>query len=80
MAMTVQDWLAEVDSDGEIAGLAAAERDALVEESAAWPDRHFAVRGWSEGTALLHEAVEEGVGEGEVKTAFRGWPRNAQRA
>ena len=70
-AMTVQDWLAEVDSDSEIAGLAPAERDGLVEESTAWPDRHFAVGGWLEGTALLHEAMQEGVGEGEVKAAFR---------
>ena len=70
-AMTVQDWLTEVDSDGEIVGLAPAERGALVQESTVCPGRHFAVRGWVEGTALLHEAMEEGVREGEVKAAVR---------
>lgn len=44
-AMTVQDWLTEVDSAGEIVGLASAERGALVQKGTACPGRHFAVRG-----------------------------------
>ena len=63
--MTVQDWLDELDAGEEIAGLAPAEREVLVEESGAWPGRHPAVEAWSEGTAIYRKAVEEArSGEG----------------
>ena len=66
-SMTARDWLAEMDPDGEIAGLPAAVREELIGGSAAWPEDHIAVSGWSEGTALLHEAMEEGGGEDQVR-------------
>ena len=70
-ALTVQDWLSEVDPDGEIAGLPAVVREELIGGSAAWPKDHIAVSGWSEGTALLHEAMKEGGGEEQARAAFR---------
>ena len=57
--MTVQDWLDELDAGEEIGGLGPAEREVLVEESAAWPGRHPAVEAWSEGTAIYRKALEE---------------------
>lgn len=56
--MTVGDWTGELDGDREISGLGEAEREVLVRESAAWPDRHPAVEAWSEGTALYREALD----------------------
>ena len=35
-----------------------------------WELRPPVVRGWSEGTTMLHEAIEEGDGENQVKAAF----------
>ena len=58
-AMTVQDWLSELDPDDEIATLPAEVRDELIGGSAVWPDDYIVVRGWSEGAALLHEAIQE---------------------
>ena len=75
--MTLRDWLDELDRDGEIAGLAPAEREVLIEESAAWPGRHPAVEAWSEGTALYRDAVvETPSGEG-TEEAF--WARMEER-
>ena len=75
--MTLRDWLDELDPEGEIAGLAPAEREVLVEESAAWPGRHPAVEAWSEGTALYRDAVvETPSGEG-TEEAF--WARMEER-
>ena len=45
-------------------------REELIGGSAAWPDDYIVVRGWSEGTALLHEAMQEGDDEDQVKAAF----------
>ena len=75
--MTVRDWLDELDRDGEIAGLGPAEREVLVEESAAWPGRHPAVEAWSEGTAIYREAVVETRSREETEEAF--WARMEAR-
>ena len=75
--MTVRDWLDELDGDGEIAGLAPAEREVLVEESAAWPGRHPAVEAWSEGTAIYRKAVEETPSGDGTEEAF--WARMEER-
>ena len=69
-AMTAQDWLSELDPDGEIARLPAVVREELIGGSAAWPDDYIVVRGWSEGTAILQEALQEGDDEHRVKAAF----------
>ena len=75
--MTVRDWLEELDPDGEIAGLTAADREVLVEESAAWPGRHPAVEAWSEGTAIYREAVVETRSREGTEEAF--WVRMEER-
>ena len=75
--MTVRDWLDELDSDGEIAGLAPADREVLVEESAAWPGRHPAVEAWSEGTAIYRDAVVETRSREGTEEAF--WVRMEER-
>ena len=75
--MAVQDWMEELDPEGEIAGLAAAEREALVEESASWPGRHRAVEAWSEGTAMYREAVVETPSGDGTEEAF--WARMEER-
>ena len=45
-------------------------REELIGGSAACPDDYIVVRGWSQGTALLHEAMQEGDDEDQVKAAF----------
>ena len=75
--MTVRDWLDELDPDGEIAGLAPADREVLVEESAAWPGRHPAVEAWSEGTAIYRDAVVETRSREGTEEAF--WARMEAR-
>ena len=75
--MTVQDWMDELDPEGDIAGLAPAEREELVEESAAWPGRHPAVEAWSEGTAIYREAVVETPSGDGTEEAF--WARMEER-
>ena len=76
-AMTVQDWLGEVDPESEIASLEPADRELLVEESAAWPDRHPAVEAWSEGTAIYREALGETPSGERTEEAF--WARMEER-
>ena len=69
-AMTTGDWLSELDPNDEIAGLPEPVREELVGGSAAWRDDYVVVKGWSEGTAVLQEAMDEaGDGDG-VKTGF----------
>ena len=46
-------------------------QEELIGGSAACPDDYIVVRGWSQGTALLHEAMQEGDDEDQVKAAFR---------
>ena len=64
-------WLSELDPEGEIAGLPAVVREEQIGGSAAWPDDYIVVRGWSEGTALLYEAIQEADDEDRVKAAFQ---------
>lgn len=71
--MTVRDWADELDAEGEISGLGETEREALVGESAAWPDRHPAVETWSEATALYREALDEAGASNATEEAF--WSR-----
>ena len=75
--MTVQDWVDELDPDGEIAGLAPSERNLLVEESGAWPERHPAVEAWSEGTAVYRAALHETRSGEKTEGAF--WSLMEQR-
>ena len=71
--MTARDWLEEVDPEGHIARLPAPERDELVEASAAWPERYPEVEAWSEGTAVMQQALEDGVSSEGLAAAF--WVR-----
>ena len=71
--MTARDWLEEVDPEGHIARLPAPERDELVEESAAWPERYPEVEAWSEGTAVMQQALEDRVSSEGLAAAF--WVR-----
>ena len=75
--MTARDWLAEVDPEGEIADLEAAELDVLVERSASWHDDHVAVGGWHEGTAVFEDALTESRHADRVEFAF--WTRVEER-
>ena len=72
-------WLSELDPEGEIAGLPAVVREEQIGGSAAWPDDYIVVRGWSEGTALLYEAIQEADDEDRVKAAFQARLGNAAR-
>ena len=71
--MTARDWLAEVDPQDAIAGLATTEREDLIKQSAAWPYRHAAVGSWSEGTALFQDALDEASATEDIEAAF--WSR-----
>ena len=68
--MTAKEWLNCVDPGGEIAQLAAAEREALVEASADWPMRYPDIEDWSEGTAMMQEVLEEYVSGNELDAAL----------
>ena len=57
--MTARDWLTELDPTDEIPALPSPVGEEMVGGSAAWPDDHRVVKGWSEGTTLLQEAMEE---------------------
>ena len=52
------------------AALPAVVREELIGGSAAWPDDYIVVTGWSEETALLHEAMQEAEDKDQVKAAF----------
>ena len=69
-AELAQVWLSELDPDGEIARLPAVVREELIGGSAAWPDDYIVVRGWSEGTGMLQEAMQETPDEDQAKAAF----------
>ena len=68
--MLAQVWLSELDPDGEITRLLAVVREELIGGSAAWPDDYIVVRGWSEGTGMLQEAMQETPDEDQAKAAF----------
>ena len=69
-AMTAGDWLSELDPNDEIAALPPPVREELIGGSAAWPDDYIVVKGWSEGTAVLQEAMEEADDADRVKAGF----------
>ena len=75
--MTAQDWLQEVDPEGDIARLTAAEREELVEASGVWPERYLDVQSWSEGTAVMQDALDDGVAVDGPSAAF--WARMEER-
>ena len=58
-AITARNWLTELDPTDEIAALPTPVGEELAGGSAAWPDDYREVKGWSEGTALPQEAMEE---------------------
>ncbi len=69
-AMTARDWLSELDANEEIAALPEPVREELIGGSAAWRDDYVVVKGWSEGTAVLQEAMDEADGGDGVKAGF----------
>ena len=69
-AMTPVDWLSELDPKEEIAALPEPVREELIGGSAAWRDDYVVVKGWSEGTAVLQEAMEEAGDADDVKAGF----------
>ena len=69
-AMTAAEWLSELDPEDGIAALPSPVREELVRGSAAWPDDYRVVKGWSEGTAVLQEAMEEAGGGDRVSAGF----------
>ena len=70
-AMTARDWLTELDPIDEVAALPSPAGGELVGGSAAWPDDYREVKGWSEGTGLLQEAMEEADDENREGPAGR---------
>ena len=76
--MTAQDWLQEVDPEGDIARLTAAEREELVEASGVRPERYLDVQFWSEGTAVMQDALDDGVAVDGPGAPF--WARMAAPA
>ena len=76
--MTARDWLTLVDPASELPGLAAHDREYLVERSGHWPDDHALVETWVEGTALMEHALNDAPGPlGEAAPAF--WARLEER-
>ena len=69
-AMTAADWLSELDPNDEIAALPEPVREELIGGSAAWRDDYVVVKGWSEGTADLQEAMDEADDGDGVKAGF----------
>ena len=69
-AMTARGWLSELDPNDEIAALPSPVREEPTGGSAAWPEDYRAVKSWSEGMAVLQEAMGEaddaGPGKGRV--------------
>ena len=69
-AMTAGDWLSELDPTEEIAALPEPVREELIGGSSAWRDDYIVVKGWSEGTAVLQQAMEEARDTDGVKASF----------
>ena len=68
--MTAGDWLSVLDPNEEVAALPVPVREEMIGVSAAWRDDYVVVKGWSEGTAILQEAMGE-AGDGDrVKARF----------
>ena len=66
----LQGKLDELDPKEEITALPEPVREELIGGSAAWRDDYVVVKGCSEGTAVLQEAMEEAGDGDEVKTGF----------
>ena len=69
-AMSAGEWLSAVDPDDEIAALPQPVREELIGGSAAWPDDYRVVKGWSAGTAILQDAMQESDEADRVKAGF----------
>ncbi len=69
-AMTAWDWLSELDPNDEIAALPEPVLEELIGGSAAWRDDYVVVKGWSGGTAVLQEAMDEAGDADGVKARF----------
>ena len=69
-AMSAGYWLSELDPNEEIAALPEPVREELIGGSAAWWDDYVVVKGWSEGTAVLQEAMDEADDADRVKAGF----------
>ena len=69
-AMSAREWLSELDPDDGIGALPLPVRQELVGGSAAWPDDYRVVKGWSAGTAILQDAMEEAEDADRVKAGF----------
>ena len=69
-AMSAEEWLSELDPDDEIAALPEPVREELIGGSAAWPDDYRVVKGWSAGTAILQDAMQESDEADGVKAGF----------
>ena len=75
--MGVPEWTALAGPGGEVAGLSAHERRALVGRSARWPLDHELVSTWSEGTAVVDEALNDAPGPRQLEAAL--WTRLEER-
>ena len=75
--MTATDWLADLDAEGEIAALPAAQREDLIVRSATWPKNHPETKYWAEGTALYEDALESVSDVEQLAPAF--WARVEER-
>ena len=69
-AMTARGWLSELDPNDEIAALPSPVREEPTGGTAAWPEDYRAVKSWSEGMAVLQEAMEEADDADRVKAGF----------
>ena len=75
--MGVPEWTALADPGGEVAGLSASERRVLVGRSAQWTLDHELVSTWSEGTAVVDEALDDAPGPRQLQAAL--WTRLEER-
>ena len=69
-AMGAGEWLSELDPDDGIAALPEPVREELIGGSAAWPDDYCVVKGWSGGTAILQDAMQESDEADRVRAGF----------
>ena len=69
-AMSAGEWLSDLDPDDGIAALPQPVREELVGGSAAWPDDYRVVKGWSAGTAVLQQAMDESDEADRLRARF----------
>ena len=75
--MGVPEWTALADPGSKVAGLSVRERRVLVGRSAKWPLDHALVSTWSEGTAVVDEALDGAPGPRQLQAAL--WTRLEER-